>query len=288
MIDQLIAFSIKNKLIIGLLVLALCIWGGYSLSQLPIDAVPDITNNQVQVITASPSLGAEEVERLITFPVEITMATIPEIEEIRSFSRFGLSVVTIVFKENVDVYWARQQVGERLTQVLTKCLKGLAHQRWRQLLLAWERFTNMWLVTLPGYESEYSPRELRTIQDWVVRRQLLGTKGVAGVSSFGGHLKQYEVAVDPHQLHAMGVSVAEIFRALKDNNENTGGAYIEKRMNAYFIRTKGLVASMEDIRHIPIRTNAKGIPILIKDVADVQIGSAVRMEPLPEMVRGRW
>ena len=276
MIDQLIAFSIKNKLIIGLLVLALCIWGGYSLSQLPIDAVPDITNNQVQVITASPSLGAEEVERLITFPVEITMATIPEIEEIRSFSRFGLSVVTIVFKENVDVYWARQQVGERLTQVLDKVPKGIGTPEMAPITTGLGEIYQYVVGTLPGYESKYSPRELRTIQDWIVRRQLLGTKGVADVSSFGGHLKQYEVAVDPHQLQAMGVSIAEIFRALKDNNENTGGAYIEKRMNAYFIRTEGLVASLEDIRHIPVKTNANGIPILIKDVAEVQIGSAVR------------
>ena len=276
MIDQLIAFSIKNKLIIGLLILALCIWGGYSLQQLPIDAVPDITNNQVQVMTVSPSLAAEDVERLITFPVEIIMATIPEIDEIRSFSRFGLSVVTIVFQENVDVYWARQQVGERLTQVLDQIPKGIGKPEMAPITTGLGEIYQYVVGTLPGYEDDYNARELRTIQDWIVKRQLLGTKGVADVSSFGGHLKQYEVAVDPNQLKAMGVSLADVFVALKDNNENTGGAYIEKRMNAYFIRTEGLVETLDDIRSIPVKTSIKGIPILVRDVANVQVGSAVR------------
>ncbi|WP_456458865.1 CusA/CzcA family heavy metal efflux RND transporter [Reichenbachiella sp.] len=276
MLDKIILFSVKNKLIIGLLTLALIIWGSFSLTKLPIDAVPDITNNQVQVITSSPSLAAEEVERLITFPIEIGMATIPQLEEIRSFSRFGLSVVTVVFKEDVDVYWARQQVSERLVDVQTQIPSGVGQPGMAPITTGLGEIYQYVVGTKPGYQDQYDARELRSIQDWVVRRQLLGTPGVADVSSFGGYLKQYEIAVDPDRLRAMNVSIAEIFQALKDNNENTGGAYIEKNKNAYFIRSEGLVGSMDDIRSILVKSNTNGIPILIKDVAQVQLGSAVR------------
>ena len=276
MLDKIIHFSVKNKLIIGLLTLSLIIWGGYALSQLPIDAVPDITNNQVQVITASPSLAAEEVERLITFPVEITMATIPSIEEIRSFSRFGLSVVTIVFEEKVDVYWARQQVSERLPEVQAQIPVGVGQPGMAPITTGLGEIYQYVVGTAPGYEDQYNAMELRTIQDWIVKRQLLGTPGVADVSSFGGYLKQYEIAIKPDRLKAMNVSISEIFQSLSENNQNTGGAYIEKNQNAYFIRTEGLVGSLSDIRNINIRTNQSGIPILIKDVATVQLGHAVR------------
>ncbi|SHJ46541.1 cobalt-zinc-cadmium resistance protein CzcA [Reichenbachiella agariperforans] len=276
MLDKIIRFSIDNKLIIGLLTLGLVIWGGYSLSQLPIDAVPDITNNQVQVITASPSLAAEEVERLITFPIEITMATIPEIEEIRSFSRFGLSVVTIVFKEDIDVYWARQQVSERMSEVESQIPPGVGRPHLGPITTGLGEIYQYVVGTAPGYENQYDARELRSIQDWIIRRQLLGTPGVADVSSFGGYLKQYEIAIDPDRLHAMKVSVGEIFEALSANNENTGGAYIEKNNKALFIRSEGLVGSLEDINNILIKNNADGIPVLIRDVGTAQLGSAVR------------
>ncbi len=276
MLDKIIHFSVKNKLIIGLLTLGLIIWGGYSLTQLPIDAVPDITNNQVQVITQSPSLAAEEVERLITFPIEITMATIPDLDEIRSFSRFGLSVVTIVFKENVDVYWARQQVNERMAEVQSQIPPGVGTPGMAPITTGLGEIYQYVVGTASGYEDKYDARELRTIQDWIVRRQLLGTPGVADVSSFGGYLKQFEIAIKPDMLKAMNVSIADIFQALQENNQNTGGAYIEKNLNAYFIRTEGLVGNLEDIRNINIRTNDNGIPVLIKNVATVQLGSAVR------------
>ncbi len=276
MLDKIIHFSVKNKLIIGLLTLGLVIWGGYSLTQLPIDAVPDITNNQVQVITTSPSLAAEEVERLITFPIEITMATIPDLDEIRSFSRFGLSVITIVFKENVDVYWARQQVSERLPEVQSQIPPGVGTPGMAPVTTGLGEIYQYVVGTSPGYEDQYDARDLRTIQDWIVRRQLLGTPGVADVSSFGGYLKQYEIAIKPDRLKAMNVSIADIFQALQENNQNTGGAYIEKNLNAYFIRTEGLVGNLDDIRKINIKTNERGIPVLIKDVAKVQLGSAVR------------
>ena len=276
MLDKIIQFSVKNKLIIGLFTLGLIIWGGYSLTKLPIDAVPDITNNQVQVITSSPSLAAEEVERLITFPIEITMATIPELDEIRSFSRFGLSVVTIVFKEDVDVYWARQQVNERLSDIQAQIPPSVGQPSMAPITTGLGEIYQYVVGTEPEYEDQYDARELRTIQDWIVRRQLLGTPGVADVSSFGGYLKQYEIAIDPGKLKSMGISIAEIFQALEENNENTGGAYIEKNLNAYFIRSEGLVGSPSDIESMLVKSNANGIPILIRDVAKVQLGHAVR------------
>ncbi len=276
MLKNIIQFSVKNKLIIGLFTFALMLWGGYSLTQLPIDAVPDITNNQVQVITTSPSLAAEEVERLITFPIEITMATIPNIEEIRSFSRFGLSVVTIVFHENIDVYWARQQVNERLAEAEAQIPDGAGKPGMAPVTTGLGEIYQYVIHTEPGFEDQYSARELRTIQDWIVRRQLLGTPGVADVSSFGGLLKQYEVAIKPDRLNAMNISISEIFVALESNNENTGGAYIEKGSNAYFIRSEGLVGSIEEIQKIVIKNDDNGIPVLVRDVADVRIGNSVR------------
>ncbi|UXX78445.1 CusA/CzcA family heavy metal efflux RND transporter [Reichenbachiella carrageenanivorans] len=276
MLDKIIRFSVDHKLIVGLFTLGLIIWGIFSLAQLPMDAVPDITNNQVQVITTSPTLAAEEVERLITFPVEVTMATIPEIEEIRSFSRFGLSVVTIVFNERVDVYWARQQVNERMAEVEAQIPPNVGRPRLAPVTTGLGEIYQYVISTAPGYESQYDARQLRSIQDWIVRRQLLGTPGVADVSSFGGYLKQYEIAINPDRLNAMQVSIADIFEALESNNENTGGAYIEKNMTALFIRSEGLVGSMEDIENIVIKNHADGIPVLIRDVGKVQLGHAVR------------
>ncbi|MDO7171117.1 CusA/CzcA family heavy metal efflux RND transporter [Mariniflexile sp. AS56] len=276
MLNNIIRYSVTHKLVIGLLTLALIITGVYSLRQLPVDAVPDITNNQVQVITNSPTLAAQEVERLITFPIEITMATIPKIEEIRSFSRFGLSVVTIVFEEDVDVYWARQQVNERLADAQSQIPEGIGKPGIAPLTTGLGEIYQYVVTTKPGYEDRYDAIELRTIQDWVIKRQLLGTKGVADVSSFGGYLKQYEIAIRPERLNAMNVSISEIFKALETNNQNTGGAYIEKNDKALFIRSEGFVASIEDIENILVKQTSGRNPILISDVAKVQIGTAIR------------
>ena len=276
MLNKIIRYSITHKLVIGLLTLALIITGAYSLQQLPVDAVPDITNNQVQVITTSPTLAAQEVERLITFPIELTMATIPQIDEIRSFSRFGLSVVTIVFEENVDVYWARQQVNERLADAQSQIPEGIGKPGIAPLTTGLGEIYQYVIATKPGYEDKYTATELRTIQDWVIKRQLLGTKGVADVSSFGGYLKQYEIAVRPERLNGMGVSISDLFSALENNNQNTGGAYIEKNNKALFIRSEGLVGSIEDIKNILVKQTESGIPILISDVATVQTGKAIR------------
>jgi len=276
MLNRIIEFSIKQKLLVGIMMLALIAWGIYSLRQLPIDALPDITNNQVQIITNSPSNGAEDIERFVTYPVEQTMATIPGIEEIRSFSRFGLSVVTIVFKEDVEIYWARQQVAERLAEVGRNIPKGIGTPEVAPLTTGLGEIYQYVIHTKKGYEDKYDATELRTIQDWIVRRQLLGVEGIADVSSFGGYLKQYEIAINPDKLRSMDISINDIFKALEKNNQNTGGAYIDKKPNAYFIRSEGLINSIADIENIVVRTNANSIPVLIRNVAEVRIGAATR------------
>jgi cobalt-zinc-cadmium resistance protein CzcA len=281
MLNHIIRFSIRNKLIIGLLTLALIIWGAWSVSQLPIDAVPDITNNQVQVITTSPSLAAPDIERLVTFPVEISLANIPGLIELRSFSRFGLSIVTVVFRDEVDVYWARQQIAERLQNVMSQIPPGVGTPTMAPVTTGLGEIFQYTVVAKKGYESKYSLTDLRTIQDWMIRRQLLGTPGVADVSTFGGLIKQYEIAVDPDRLRAANLTIANLFDALEKNNQNTGGAYIDKKPNAYFIRSDGLIGSTDDIGNIVVRLssqsrNAVPLPIRIRDVATVQLGSAVR------------
>jgi len=276
MLDKIIRYSIKNKLVIGLCTLALMAWGGYSLTQLPIDAVPDITNNQVQIITAAPSQSALDIERLVTFPIEQTMATIPDTEEIRSFSRFGLSVVTIVFQDNVDVYWARQQVNERLTVAANQIPPGVGTPEMAPVTTGLGEIYQYIVRPEKGYEAKFDAMELRSIQDWIVRRQLLGTKGVADVASFGGFLKQYEIALDPDKLRSYNIGIADVFKALEKNNQNTGGAYIDKKPNAWFIRSEGLINSIDDIGKIVIYNTDGGIPILIRNVADVRLGHANR------------
>lgn len=286
MLNKIIQFSIKNKLIIGLFTLALVVWGSYSVTKLSIDAVPDITNNQVQVITVVPSMSAQDAERFITFPVEQTMATIPGIEEIRSFSRFGLSVVTIVFKDEIDVYWARQQVNERLSEAKNQIPPGTGTPYMAPVTTGLGEIYQYVIHPKKGYEKKYTAMELRTIQDWIVRRQLLGTEGVADVSSFGGYLKQYEIALDPDRLSSMKVSVSDIFTALEKNNQNTGGAYIDRKPNAYFIRSEGLLENAGDIENIVVKTNNDGTPVLIRHVAEVQLGHAVRYGAMTRNTQG--
>ena len=276
MLNAIILFSIRNKLIIGLLTLALVLWGGWSVTQLPIDAVPDITNNQVQVITSSPSLAAEDIERLVTFPVEVSLSNIPGLTEIRSFSRFGLSIVTVVFADATDVYWARQQIAERLQNVTGQIPPGVGTPVMGPVTTGLGEIFQYTVSPKKGYENRYSLTDLRTIQDWTIRRGLLGTPGVADVSGFGGLLKQYEIAVDPDRLRSVGITIADLFTALQQNNQNTGGAYIDKKPNAYFIRSDGLISSPEDIANIVIRLNDKQLPVYVRDVGQVRIGSAVR------------
>ncbi|MBI2794064.1 MAG: efflux RND transporter permease subunit [Ignavibacteria bacterium] len=276
MLNRIIQFSIQNKLIIGLFTVFLIGWGSYSLMQLPIDAVPDITNNQVQILTVAPSQSALDIERLVTFPVEQTMATIPNIEEIRSFSRFGLSVVTIVFHDDADVYWARQQVNERLIVAAKQIPPGVGSPEMAPISTGLGEIYQYIVRPLKGYEGKYDAMELRSIQDWIVRRRLLGTPGVADVASFGGYLKQYEVSLDPDKLRSYNLGIVDIFKALERNNQNTGGAYIDKTPNAWFIRSEGLVTTIDDIQKIVIKNIEGGMPVLVRDVAHVRFGYANR------------
>lgn len=286
MLNTIIRFSIGNKLLVGLGIVALIVWGGYSVSQLPIDAVPDITNNQVQVLTVAPAQSSLDIERFVTFPIEQIMTTIPGIEEIRSISRSGLSVVTIVFSESTDVYWARQQVSERLPEAQSQIPPGSGSPQLAPVTTGLGEIYQYTVRTRPGYAHKYSLSDLRTIQDWTVRRQLLGTPGVADVSSFGGELKQYEVALDPARLRSLNLSIHDVLIALQENNQNMGGAYIEKNTEAYFIRSEGLVTSPDDIGLIPVRITAGGVPLLIRDVATVRTGHAIRYGVMTENGNG--
>ncbi|AIL44295.1 efflux RND transporter permease subunit [Elizabethkingia anophelis] len=276
MLNKIIEFSIKNKLIIGLMTLALVIYGVIELRKLPIDAVPDITDNQVQIITASPSLGAPDVERFITFPIEQVSRNIVGVKQIRSFSRFGLSVITIVFNEDTNVYLARQQVAERLQQVSQDIPKEIGVPAMAPITTGLGEIYQYVVRPKKGYEHRYSAMELRTIQDWIVRRQLLGVEGVADVASFGGDLKQYEIAIKPAQLKAVGVTMQQLFTAVENNNQNAGGAYIEKGPNALFIRTEGLAKNISDIENIVVKNLPDGTPILVKNIAEVKLGKAIK------------
>jgi len=275
MLNKIIEFSIKNKLIIGIFTLGLIIWGLWSASKLPVDAVPDITNNQVQIITTTPTLAAQETEQLVTFPIEQSIANLPDLEEMRSISRFGLSVITVVFRDEVDIYFARQLINEKLKEAVEKIPKGIGTPELAPVSTGLGEVYQYVIHPKKGAENKYSAMDLRTMQDWIVSRQLYGTPGIAEVNSFGGLLKQYEVAVNPDRLKGMNITMSELFTALEKNNANTGGAYIDKKPNAYFIRGIGLVTSLEDIGHIVIKT-VSGIPVLVKDVATVQLGSAIR------------
>ena len=276
MIERIIQFSIKNKFIVGLFVVALIGLGTYSLTTLPIDAIPDITNNQVQVISIAPSLAVQEVESFITAPIEVAIANIPDIIELRSISRLGLSVITVVFKDKVDVYWARQQLNERLKEAEEAIPAGLAKIELAPISSGLGEIFQYRLVVEKGLEDRYTPMELRTLQDWVVRREMLGTPGVADINSYGGFVKEYEVAVHPEKLRSLNLTLNDVFATLEKNNENTGSAYIDKKPNAYFIRGIGLVKSLEDIEKSVVKSTASGIPILIRDVATVQYGNATR------------
>ncbi|MCR9154099.1 MAG: CusA/CzcA family heavy metal efflux RND transporter [Bacteroidetes bacterium] len=275
MFDNIIAYSVKNKFVVGLFVAALMVWGFFSLKQLPIDAVPDITNNQVQIITISPTLATQEVEQFITTPVELAVQSLQRTEEIRSISRFGLSVITVVFEEDYDIYLARQLVSEKLKQAQENIPEGLGTPEMAPLSTGLGEIYQYVVRPEEGFETKYPPTELRSIQDWIVARQLLGVEGVAEVNSMGGYLKQYEVAVNPSLLKSVGISITDIFTALEKSNENTGGAYIEKNSSAYYIRSEGLAKSLDDIGNIVVSDN-ENIPVLVKDVANVQYGKAPR------------
>ena len=274
MFQKLITYSIRHKLVIGVLSIALAIWGVWSLVHLPFDSTPDITDNQVQVITQAPSLGAQEVEQYVTTPVEMALANIPRIQERRSISRSGLSVITLVFDDAADIYWARSQVSQVVEQ-MEKELPKNTETEMGPIATGLGEIYHYTVRAKKGYEHKYSLTQLRTIQDWIVRKQLSGTPGVAEVSGWGGYVKQYEVAINTDQLNASGVSVSEVFDALQRNNANTGGSYIEQNSNQYYIRGIGVVKNLEDVANITVKT-VNGTPVKVSDVAKVQLGHATR------------
>ena len=275
MFNAILRFSVKKKLFVGLTTLFLLIGGIYSMLTLPIDAVPDITNNQVQIVTVSPTLAPQEVEQLITMPVEIAMSNIMNVTEIRSVSRFGLSVVTVVFKENVPTLDARQLVNEQIQTVSGEIPSELGAPELMPITTGLGEIYQYVLKVAPGYEDKYGAMELRTIQDWIVKRQLSGIPGIVEINSFGGYLKQYEVAVDPDVLFSLNITIGEVFEALNKNNQNTGGSYIEKVNRAYYIRSEGMINRIKDIEQIVV-ANRNGIPIHISDIGAVRFGAPKR------------
>ena len=274
MFQKLIEASIRHKMVVGTLTVALVVWGVWSLTTLPFDSTPDITDNQVQVITQAPSLGAQEVEQNITTPIEMALANIPRLQERRSISRSGLSVITLVFDDGADIYWARSQVSQMLEEAV-KSLPKNTDTEMGPIATGLGEIYHYTVRARKGYEKKYSLTQLRTIQDWIVRKQLSGTPGVAEVSGWGGYVKQYEVAINTDRLNANGLTVSEVFEALEKNNANTGGSYIEENSNQYYIRGIGVVKSLDDIACIPVRTIGNTV-VTIGDIAKVQYGHATR------------
>jgi heavy metal efflux system protein len=281
MINKIIAFSINNKLIIGLFTVALIVVGIWSVTKVPLDAVPDITNNQVQVITQAPNLGTEDIEQFVTYPIEVAMANLPSVTEIRSISRFGLSVVTIVFDDDMGTYLPRQLVAEKLTEVKGEIPQGFGEPSMGPISTGLGEIYQYTLKVDADHKGEYSSTDLRTMQDWIVARQMAMVPGVVEINAIGGKIKQYEVAVNPDELKAIGITILDVFNALEANNQNTGGAYIEKDHQANFIRGEGLARSLQDIENIVVK-NINNLPISIKDVAKVKFGSAIRYGALTQ------
>lgn len=285
MFNAIVRFSVRKKLFVGLTTLFLLIGGIYAMFTLPIDAVPDITNNQVQIVTISPTLAPQEVEQLITFPIEIAMSNIMDVEEIRSVSRFGMSLVTVVFKESVPTMTARQLINEQIQTVAGEIPPELGTPELMPVTTGLGEIYQYTLEVTPGYEKKYDAMELRTIQDWIVKRQLSGIPGIVEINSFGGNLKQYEVAVDPDALYSLNITIGDVFEALSKNNQNTGGSYIEKVDKAYYIRSEGMINSLEDINTVVV-TNRNGIPVYVNDVAEVRFGSAKRFGAMTQDGKG--
>ena len=275
MLEKIIAFSLKNKLIVLLFTLGIFCYGIYSVTQISIGAVPDVTNNQVQVITTSRNLSTQDIEQFITYPVEVEMANLPSVKEIRSISKFGLSVVTIVFEDEIGTYLPRQLIAEKIKSASAKIPEGFGTPEMGPITTGLGEIYQYTIEVKPEYKDQYSVTDLRTIQDWVIKRQLSGIKGVVEINTWGGFLKQYEVAINSAKLKSMNIATRDVFTALEKNNSIAGGAYIEKVNQSFFIRGEGKVKSLDDIENIVV-ANTNGIPIYVKDVAEVRFGSANR------------
>jgi len=285
MLDKIISWSLAHKFFVAIFILAWVGFGIYSLANLPIGAVPDVTNNQVQVITTSRNLATEDVEKFLTYPIELEMANLPGIKEIRSVSKFGLSVVTLVFEEDMGTYLPRQLIAERLKIAEERIPQGFGKPFMGPISTGLGEIYQYIIDVKPGYEDRYSITDLRTIQDWIVRRNLSGIEGVIEVNTWGGYLKEYEVAIDPQRLKAMEVNLATVYQALQQNNSIAGGSYIEKTNESYFIRGEGQVKSITDIENIVVSLR-EGSPIYIRDLAEVKFGHANRFGAITANAQG--
>jgi len=275
MLEKIINFSVKNKLIVILFTLSIAAFGLYSVFQIPVGAVPDITNNQVQVITTSGNLSTQEIEQFITAPVEMEMANLPGVKEIRSISKFGISVVTVVLDDKLGTYLPRQLIAEKIKSASANIPEIYGSPEMGPITTGLGEIYQYIVDVKPGYEGKYTAMDLRTIQDWIIKRRLSGINGVVEINSWGGYLKQYETAINPALLKSFDISLMEVFDALERNNSISGGSYIEKTNQSYFIRGDGQVKSLEDIENIVVKNNA-GTPVLIKDLATVHFGFANR------------
>ncbi len=293
MITRIVDASLNNRALVVILWLLLAIAGLDALRKLPIDAVPDVTNVQVQILTNSPGLAPEEVERLITVPVEYAMSGLPDLEEVRSVSKFGLSVVTVVFEDGTDIYWARQLVGERLAAAREEIPEGYGEPEMGPIstglgeIYQFEvRGEPACAAGAPDTPQCYSPMELREILDWFVVPQLRAVPGIVEVNPFGGELKTWQVTVDPEKLTARGLSVGEVFAALQANNRNAGGGYIEHHGEQYLVRGEGLVERPEDLGDIVLRAESQGAPVHVHDVARVEFAPMIRQGAVTRDGRG--
>jgi cobalt-zinc-cadmium resistance protein CzcA len=276
-IENIISFTLKQRLLIVICVLLLVGLGVYSFLKLPIDAFPDVTNIQVEVLSTAQGLSPLEVEKFVTYPIEMAMRGLPRLNQLRSVSKFGLSVVTVVFEDGVDIYFARQLVLERLTEAKEKVPEGVSISMGPVATAMGE----IYQYTLEGLEPQDEKEkiryltELRTIQDWVLSPILKSIPNVNEVNSFGGYIKQYQVVVDPGQLQKFDVSLGDVADALKRNNVNVGGNVLQSYSQQYLIRGIGLLQTEEDIRNVVLRSE-NGVPVIIRDVAGVQVGQAIR------------
>ena len=293
MINKLIDFSLDNRFLVIMLWLLVVALGINALAKLPIDAVPDVTNVQVQILTNSPGLAPEEVEQFISFPIETAMSGLPKTEEIRSVSKFGLSVVTVVFEEGSDIYWARQLVGERLTAAREQIPEGYGEPEMGPIstglgeIYQFEvRGEPMCGAGEPDTESCYTPMELRTILDWYINVQLRSVPGIVEVNSFGGELKTYQVTLDPDRLVSYGLSVGDVFTAVEANNRNVGGGYIARGGEQYLIRGEGLVQTLEDLESVVLAHDERGTPVYVRDVGRAELAPMLRQGAVTRDGRG--
>ena len=259
--DQIIRYALNHKLVVLLGTAIMAFYGLYALSQLSVGAVPDITNNQVQIITTSRSLSTEDVERYLTYPVELEMANLPGVHEIRSVSKFGLSVVTVVFDDELGTYLPRQLIAEKIASAQEKIPQGFGTPFMGPITTGLGEIYQYTLSVDQAHKNKYSLTELRSIQDWLVRRELSGIPGVVEVNTWGGYLKTYEVAIQPERLQALELSVLDVYQALQANNSIAGGSYIEKNDQAYFVRGEGLLDSLEEIEALVVAQRG-AVPVL--------------------------